>query len=151
MNKDLQNILQDIKKFSDIDKETELCYARNEEPTQEMLDKYCESTELAMKLLEKYDKDLYEDYCNKGTIGNELYLFAEVIEHILSIDMPKLVAEYLDWQYEIAQNMLEEAIDDRNVEFVQKYSKDIHLLEQVRELNETVLANRFEDYKGEDY
>lgn len=63
----------------------------------------------------------------------------------------KIVTDYLNYQYELAQSLLEDAIDDREVEFVQKYSKDIYLLEQVRELNEKVLINRFEDYKGEDY
>ena len=79
----LKRLLQDMKDFADIDREIQLCYDRNEEPAQEQLDKYCETTALAMQILEEHNEDLYNEYSNKGTIGNEMYLFVDVIECLI--------------------------------------------------------------------
>lgn len=88
MNKELlHKLLEDMRQFADIDRRIELCYNKDKEPSQDMLDEYCKTTELALQTLEKYDEDLYNEYCNQGTIGNEIELFADVLKYVIESEV----------------------------------------------------------------
>lgn len=78
----IENLLKDLRSWSEFDREVEV--NKDKEITQDMCDRYCKITELALEVLREHDKDKYNWYDLNGTIGNEIVLFADAIECCLN-------------------------------------------------------------------
>lgn len=74
----IKRLLKDLRQWSEFDRELEV--NKDKEITQDMCDRYCKITELALEVLREHDEDKYNWYDLNGTIGNEIELFADAIE-----------------------------------------------------------------------
>lgn len=85
MNKEqtLKQLLNDFRTYAALDHEITLIYDRNEEPSQELLDRLADIFSLPMSILKKYNLDAYNKYGYVGVIDNEIYVFVDAIECLI--------------------------------------------------------------------
>ena len=74
----IKRLLSDLREWSEFYRELEV--NKDNDITQDMCDRYCKITETALEALRQYDEDKYNWYGLNGTLGNEIELFADVIE-----------------------------------------------------------------------
>ena len=82
-NQELRQLLNDFRTYAALDHEITLIYDRDEEPSQELLDKLADIFSFPMDILEEYNHDLYDKYYYEGVIGNEIYVFVDAIECLI--------------------------------------------------------------------
>ena len=82
-NQELRQLLNDFRTYAALDHEITLIYDRNEEPSQELLDRLADIFSLPMNILKKYNLDLYNKYDYVGVIDNEINVFVDAIECLI--------------------------------------------------------------------